>query len=62
MILPTLRSSLSRRDAQQIVDLLGRHDESLRDGAQDGASQIRVHKVEIDRHEIGLRSGPRTLS
>ena len=35
MILPTLRSSLSRRDAQQIVDLLGRHDESLRDGAQE---------------------------
>ncbi|NNL30001.1 MAG: hypothetical protein HKO77_03215, partial [Gemmatimonadetes bacterium] len=34
MILPTLRSSLSRRDAQQLVDLLGRHDESLREGAQ----------------------------
>jgi len=35
MILPTLRSSLDRRDAQQLVDLLGRHDESLRDSAQE---------------------------
>ena len=35
MILPTLRSSLSRRDAQQLVDLLGRHDDQLRDGAQE---------------------------
>lgn len=34
MILPTLRSSFGRRDAQQLVDLLGRHDATLRDGAQ----------------------------
>lgn len=34
VILPTLRSSLGRRDAQQLVDLLGRNDESLRDSAQ----------------------------
>lgn len=35
MILPTLRSSFGRRDAQQLVDLLGRHDGTLRDGAQE---------------------------
>ncbi|MGI9628262.1 MAG: hypothetical protein ACR2QM_15620 [Longimicrobiales bacterium] len=34
MILPTLHSSLSRRDAQQLVDLLGRSDETLREGAE----------------------------
>ncbi len=35
MILPTLRASFSRRDAQQLVDLLGRHDPELRRAARE---------------------------
>lgn len=34
MILPTLRASLTRRDALHLVDLLGRHDPALREAAR----------------------------
>jgi hypothetical protein len=33
MILPTIRASFGRREALQLVDLLGRHDAELRDAA-----------------------------
>jgi hypothetical protein len=35
MILPTIRASFGRRDALQLVDLLGRHDPDLRDAARE---------------------------
>ena len=59
MILPTLRSSLSRRDAQQLVDLLGRHDESLREGAQSRLEEAGIDALLDDpRLPASLLSDP----
>ncbi len=53
MILPAVRSSLSRQDAIQLVALLGRGDAGLRAGAQ----------RRLDEHGIdSLLDDPRTLS
>lgn len=35
MILPTIRASFGRRDALHLVELIGRHDEELRDAARE---------------------------
>ncbi|MDH3223314.1 MAG: hypothetical protein OEO23_06330 [Gemmatimonadota bacterium] len=59
MILPTLRSSLSRRDAQQLVDLLGRHDESLRESAQSRLDETGIDALLDDpRLPASLLSDP----
>jgi hypothetical protein len=53
MIMPVIRASLGRREALQLVDLLGRRDSVLREGAR-----ARLESDGVD----GLLDDPRTLN
>jgi hypothetical protein len=53
MIIPVIRASLGRREALQLVDLLGRRDAGLREGAR-----ARLESDGVD----GLLDDPRTLN
>ena len=53
MIMPTIRSSFERREALHLVDLLGRHDEELREAARE-----RLEREGLD----GVLDDPRVLN